>query len=65
MICSNAILEINKKKLIYNYRLLSKISKRSICAATIKANAYGLGDREVLRILCKEGCNHFFLATFN
>ena len=63
MIKSNAILQINKKNVIYNYKLLSKIANKSICAATIKANAYGLGDLEICRILYKEGCNHFFLAT--
>ena len=63
MIKSNAILQINKKNIIYNYKLLSKIAKKSICAATIKANAYGLGDLEICKILHKEGCNHFFLAT--
>ena len=63
MIKPNAILEINKKNIIYNYKLLSKFANKSITAATIKANAYGLGDIEVLNILKKKGCNHFFLAT--
>lgn len=63
MIKSNAILVINKKKLLYNYKLLSKIANKSICAATIKANAYGLGDIKVFKILSKAGCKHFFLAT--
>lgn len=63
MINSNAIVEINKKNLIYNYRLLSKIAHKSIAAATIKANAYGLGDIEVFKTLYKIGCKNFFLAT--
>ena len=63
MINENAILEINKKNLILNYKLFLKIANQSIVAATIKADAYGLGDNEVLKILYKEGCNHFFLAT--
>jgi alanine racemase len=63
MINSNAIVEINKKNLLYNYQLFKKIAKKSIVAATIKANAYGLGYREIFTILFKEGCRHFFLAT--
>ena len=63
MINSNAILEINKKNLIYNYKYLSHLANKSICAATIKANAYGLGDKEILKLLLKEGCTNFFLAT--
>ena len=63
MIRSNAIIEIKKKNLSYNYNLLSSIANKSINAATIKADAYGLGDIEILKILIKAGCNHFFLAT--
>ena len=63
MINSNAIIEIKKKNILYNFNLLSKIANRSITAATIKANAYGLGDIEVFKILYKSGCKHFFLAT--
>ena len=63
MIKSNSQLIINKKNLKFNYHKLSKISKNSITAATIKANAYGLGDIEVCKLLKKNGCNHFFLAT--
>ena len=39
MIKSNAILEINKKNLLYNYKALSKLGKNSLTGATIKANA--------------------------
>ena len=50
MIDSNAILEINIKNLIHNYNSLKKISNKSICGATIKANAYGIGDNKVFKI---------------
>lgn len=60
---SNSILEINKKNLIYNYKYLSKLSDKSICAATIKADAYGLGAIEVFKLLLKNGCKNYFLAT--
>ena len=43
MIKHNAILEINLKNLAYNYKALSNLANQSICGATIKANAYGIG----------------------
>jgi alanine racemase len=39
----NAILEVSLKNLAYNYNKLSSIANKSICAATIKADAYGIG----------------------
>ena len=63
MIDSNSILQIDKRCLIYNYNLLSSLAIKSIGAATIKADAYGLGDVEIFKILFKKGCRHFFLAT--
>ena len=39
----NSILEVNLKNLQYNYKKLSGLANRSICAATIKSDAYGLG----------------------
>ena len=65
MIRANAILEINTKNLIYNYKHLSKIAKNSICASTIKANAYGIGDLQILEILYENNCRHFFVATLD
>ena len=61
MISSNAILEINTKNFIYNYKSLSKIANNSLTAATIKANAYGIGDIKGFKILYKIGCRHFFI----
>tara|TARA_Y100001970_G_scaffold155622_1_gene190527 strand:+ start:326 stop:1384 length:1059 start_codon:yes stop_codon:yes gene_type:complete len=63
VIKSSAILEINLKNLIYNYIHLKKIAKNSFIGATIKANAYGIGDKEVFSCLYKNGCRHFFVAT--
>ena len=63
MINSSAILEINLKNFLYNYKSLAKIANKSLTGATIKANAYGLGDLEVFNILYKNGCRHFFVAT--
>ena len=63
MIKSNAILEVNKLQLIKNLKILSKFANKTIIGATIKANAYGIGDKEVFKILYNNGCRHFFLAT--
>ena len=59
----NAVLEINKKNIISNFKSLSKINSKVLTGATIKANAYGLGDLEVFKLLYNNGCKHFFVAT--
>ena len=63
MIKQNAILEINKKNLIYNFNILSKKARKSITGATIKADAYGLGVIPIFKILYNNKCRHFFFAT--
>tara|TARA_Y100000768_G_C23976455_1_gene683317 strand:+ start:1501 stop:2556 length:1056 start_codon:yes stop_codon:yes gene_type:complete len=57
------ILKVNTKNLIHNYNFFKKINKNIIVAATIKANAYGLGDNNIFKLLIKNGCKHFFVAT--
>jgi len=59
----NAILEISKKNIIHNYNFFNKLNKNNICAATIKSDAYGLGDQSIYKLLLNNGCNHFFVAT--
>ena len=63
MIKHNAILEVSLKNLAYNYKKLSSITNRSICAATIKADAYGIGVIKAFETLYKNKCRHFFVAT--
>ena len=63
MIKSSAILEINLKNLIHNYNYFKKIAKDTEVGATIKANAYGIGDKETFSCLYKIGCRNFFVAT--
>ena len=53
MIKSSAILEINLKNLIHNYNYFKKIAKDTEVGATIKANAYGIGDKETLSKICR------------
>ena len=63
MIKHNAILEVNLKNLEHNYKKLSNIVNKSICAATIKADAYGIGALKIFETLYKINCRHFFVAT--
>ena len=63
MIKASAILEVNLKNLIYNYKSLKKIAKNSKIGATIKSNAYGIGDKKVFSYLYKYGGRDFFVAT--
>jgi alanine racemase len=56
-------LVVDLDAIVHNYRVLrSYLKKGSICAAVLKANAYGMGVKEVAPLLYKEGCRHFFLA---
>ena len=63
MIKNSCILKVNKKNLISNYKFFKNLRKNLIIAPTIKANAYGLGDKEILELLKKNGCKNFFVAT--
>jgi len=59
----NAVLEININNIKSNFKSLSKINNKILTGATIKANAYGLGDLEIFKLLYNIGCKHFFVAT--
>ncbi len=65
MINESGILNINTKNLINNYNFFKKLKKNLIVAPTIKANAYGLGDKKIYNLLLNQGCKHFFVATLN
>ena len=65
MIKESGILNINTKNLIYNYNFFKKLKKNLIVAPTIKANAYGLGDKKIYNLLLNQGCKHFFVATLS
>ena len=65
MISESGILNINTKNLIYNYNFFKKLKKNLIVAPTIKANAYGLGDKKIYNLLLNQGCKHFFVATLS
>jgi len=47
----------------HNFKMFcSHVKKGVICAAVLKANAYGMGVKEVATRLYQEGCRHFFMA---
>lgn len=62
-IFTRPILEINLQNLLANYKLLSKLAPKSISAAVVKDDAYGLGAKKVAEFLYREGgCRSFFVA---
>ena len=62
----NTVLNINLKSIKNNYRKIKKkVNSNCIVAATVKANAYGLGIKKIVPILYKSGCRYFFVATTN
>ncbi len=49
--------------LAHNYQLICKsLKKGTLCGSVLKANAYGMGLKEVAERLYYEGCQHFFVA---
>ena len=62
----NTFLDINLKAINKNYKIIKQIvGRKCIIAATVKANAYGLGADQVVDSLIKKGCKYFFVATTN
>ena len=60
----NTTLEINLKSICHNFKKIKKkVSKNCIVAATVKANAYGLGVKKISQSLIREKCKDFFVAT--
>lgn len=57
-------LQHSKGALVANYLALRKRSGTSTGAA-VKADGYGLGVGEVVRILLAEGCRDFFVSTWS
>jgi alanine racemase len=60
----SAILEINLNALVANYRECERLSGKAKTGAAVKADAYGLGLRQVSLALFRAGCRHFFVAHF-
>ena len=62
---AGAILEIDLAGILANWRLLARQAAPALCAAVVKANAYGLGAVPVARALAAAGCRMFFVATLD
>jgi alanine racemase len=59
---AGAILTIDLAAIAENYRFLQEQAQTAVCAAVIKADAYGLGAEEIVPALAGAGCQHFFVA---
>ncbi|MGI9512528.1 MAG: alanine racemase [Anderseniella sp.] len=59
---AGATLTINLAALVENWRLIARTVAPAECAATIKADGYGCGAREVAQALWNAGCRTFFVA---
>jgi len=60
---AGAILEIDLEGIVANWRFLARRVEPAECAAVVKADAYGLGARQVAPALAAAGCRQFFAAT--
>ena len=57
-------LTIDLDALAHNWRWFARVSAPAACGAAIKADGYGVGARQVVERLAKEGCRNFFVATW-
>jgi alanine racemase len=62
---AEAILEIDLAGIVANWRLLARWVEPALCAAVVKADAYGLGAPRVSDALAAAGCRLFFVATLD
>jgi alanine racemase len=62
---AGAILEVDLAALVANWRMLAALVAPADCAAVVKADAYGLGARQVSAGLAAAGCRSFFVATLD
>jgi alanine racemase len=58
----HAILEIDMKAVVANWKALHARHPSGAVAGVVKANGYGLGARQVAAALHEAGCRHFFVA---
>ncbi|MBX3540253.1 MAG: alanine racemase [Chelatococcus sp.] len=59
---AGALLTIDLKALVKNWRTLAAEAPDAECAAVIKADAYGIGLEQAARALTDAGCTTFFVA---
>ena len=61
----SAILEVDLAAIVANWQTLRLRHPSGPVAGVIKADAYGLGARQVAAALHQAGCRHFFVAYLN
>lgn len=61
---NQSALLIDLKRVQENYQTACDKLNKAECAAVVKANAYGLGAREVSSALNKAGCRSFYVASY-
>lgn len=60
---STGVISIDLGQLVRNWQALRDLVRPALCAAVVKADAYGLGAARVIPALASAGCAHFFIAT--
>ena len=60
-----ARLHLSSAALVQNWRDFAAAVGPAICGAAIKADAYGLGGRDVLHRLAAAGCRQFYVAHWH
>ncbi len=64
MVHNNSILYIDTTNILQNYRnLCNKVAKNVEVGAVVKANAYGLGMKEIASVLASNNCKSFFVSS--
>ncbi|MEO9469228.1 alanine racemase [Parasphingorhabdus sp.] len=61
---ATARLRLDKDALVQNWQTLDRLSGTASAGAAVKANAYGLGARNVTRFLIEAGCHDFYVANW-
>ena len=59
-----ATIKLDSDALLANWCALDRLSGQAKAGAAVKANAYGLGVREVVQRLVAGGCTDFFVANW-
>ena len=59
-----AAVQLDSAALVANWHALDRLSGHATAGAAVKANAYGLGVRDVVQKLLKAGCTDFFVANW-
>lgn len=61
---ATAKVRLDSEALVSNWRSLDRLSGNAQAGAAVKANAYGLGVRDVVQKLIAAGCKDFFVANW-